>query len=84
MKKNVIPPTPTKSLPFGLGYKPTGLENMKQASKLARSTLKRTLNGQFIKEGEDYPSYAFPEPLVLEGIKKPGFEIFHDCNFLNG
>ena len=32
---------------------------------------KQTLNGQLIREGEDYPCYDFPEPLVLEGIKKP-------------
>ena len=40
-----------------------------------------TLNGQFRKEGEDYPCNEFPKPFVVNGIRQPGFEILLDCYF---
>ena len=42
-----------------------------------------TLNGQYIKEGEDFPCYEFPEPFVHDGKCEPGFEMFLDCDFVD-
>ena len=96
LKKTISPPTPNKGLTFGLGYDPSDQELeehlafLKSNKILARKgvipllpSFKRTLNGQFVREGENRPYYGFPEPLVRGGIQKPGFEIFHDCHFLD-
>ena len=42
-----------------------------------------TLNGQFLREGEEYPCYEFPEPFIKNGRRHPGFDIFSDCHFLD-
>ena len=96
LKKTISPPIPNKGLTFGLGYDPSDQELkehlafLKSNKILARKgvipllpSFKRTLNGQFIREGENHPFYRFPEPLVRGGIQMPGFEIFHDCHFLD-
>ena len=78
---------------YGLGYTPTE-EDAKETRKkqIAKRTntemmihpYPRTLNGQFIKQGDMYPYYEFPEPFIgNDGIRYPGIEIFSDCNFLN-
>lgn len=42
------------------------------------SPYRPTLNGYFVKEGEDFPFCGFPEPPVDQVTKTrvPGFEIF--------
>ena len=38
-----------------------------------------TLNGRFVREGEDFPFCGFPEPWInAEKKHVPGFEIFFD------
>ena len=38
-----------------------------------------TLNGHFVRKGEDFPYCGFPEPwLNAERKRVPGFEIFFD------
>ena len=40
-----------------------------------------TLNGHFVREGEDFPVCGFPEQwLNAEGARGPGFEIFFDIH----
>ena len=52
----------------------------KQGLAMEMQSYPSTLNGQFIKEGEGFPCYEFPEPLVKNGKRYPGFEIFQDCH----
>ena len=43
------------------------------------SPIQCTLNGRFVREGEDFPFCGFPEPwLNAERKRVPGFEIFFD------
>ena len=44
---------------------------------------RKTPNGYFIKEGEDFLYYGFPEPWFDKNSKylKPGFEIFFTHEF---
>ena len=78
---------------YGLGYTPT-IEDVKETRK--KQIAKRinaemmicpypqTLNGQFIKQGDLYPYYEFPESFTgIDGMRYPAIEIFSDCNFLN-
>lgn len=90
-----MPGLPKKDT-FGLGYIPTpedlkrALANINEQRKARREgralhikPYPLTLNGQFIREGEDEPCYEFPEPFVQSGMRHPGFEIFLDCNLLD-
>lgn len=78
---------------FGLGYEPSKKDRteMLQRSRerikakaegripdIRISPYKPTLNGYFVKEGEDFPFCRFPEPSIDEvtKIRIPGFEIF--------
>ncbi|KAF5934569.1 hypothetical protein HYC85_030740 [Camellia sinensis] len=79
---------------FGLGCLPTkedwvrkgkemaGRARAKQAGKpfeLMHRPIWGTLNGRFVREGEDFPFCGFPEPwLNAERKRVPGFEIFFD------
>lgn len=89
-------PLPSKSNPFGLGYKPMEDDIIRRLSQLHLENAKaknghktlfppyqRTLNGMFVRKGEKHPCYSFPEQLIQDGIRKPGFEIFHDCAMLD-
>ena len=38
----------------------------------------KVLNGYFVREGEDFPYFQFPEPWFCNGRLTPGFEIFFD------
>ena len=78
---------------YGLGYTLTK-EDAKEThkKKIARRTsiemmirpYPHTLNGQYIKQGDVYPYYEFPEPFIrVDGIRYPGIEVFSYCNFLN-
>ncbi|KAF5932738.1 hypothetical protein HYC85_028909 [Camellia sinensis] len=50
-----------------------------QPSHLWTGPIWGTLNGRFVREGEDFPFCGFPEPwLNAEGKRVPGFEIFFD------
>ena len=79
---------------YGLGYKPmdNGEENesdvcfrlmMKKRTydqmDQDLSPYRKTLNGYFVREGEKIPYFMFPEPWCQNGVVKPGFEIFNDC-----
>uniref|UniRef100_A0A2N9GA18 G-patch domain-containing protein n=1 Tax=Fagus sylvatica TaxID=28930 RepID=A0A2N9GA18_FAGSY len=79
---------------FGLGYKPTEEELLQKKERfLARIEAQNkglpfdpipmkpytlTLNGKFVKEGEEHPYHGFPEPWKNKSAnqKMPGFEIF--------
>ncbi|MBY3556108.1 G patch domain-containing protein, partial [Modestobacter lapidis] len=65
------------SLPFGLGFKPTTADRQKMLAKekerdqarakkqgytITIEPYRLTLNGSFVKEGEDFPYCGFPEP----------------------
>ena len=82
---------------FGLGYTPSIKEHREAIRKrLAARNKKKgekidtfihpypaTLNGQFMKQGDDSPYYEFPEPFIgKDGKKYPGIEIFTNCNFI--
>ncbi|XP_074312199.1 uncharacterized protein LOC141647769 [Silene latifolia] len=83
---------------FGLGYQPSKKEIREAFTKrMKEKAAKRdnrptsqtigayphTLNGQFVKEGDYFPYFNFPEPFFVEKTKQkvPGFEIFEDCHF---
>ena len=79
---------------FGLGYKPTEEELLQKKERfLARIEAQNkglpfdpipmkpytlTLNGKFVKEGEEHPYHGFPEPWKNKSTNQnmPGFEIF--------
>ena len=47
--------------------------------ELMHRPIQGTLNGRFVREGEDFPFYDFPEPWLSAKKKRvPGFEIFFD------
>jgi hypothetical protein len=91
-------PKPTmKNDTFGLGYAPSAKERCQVVQKRMAAKSKKkgekidtfihpyplTLNGQFMKQGDEAPYYEFPEPFVgADGRKYPGIEVFADCNFL--
>ena len=78
---------------YGLGYTPTTEDaketRKKQLAKRMNAEMiihpyPHPLNGQFIKQGDLYPYYEFPEPFTgIDGMRYLGIEIFSDCNFLN-
>ncbi|XP_056683033.1 uncharacterized protein [Spinacia oleracea] len=91
-KECTFHPFPDKSTPFGLGYEPTEEDIADRLYRLRLNKAKqttllppyqRTLNGMFVREGEEHPCCDFPEPFVQDGLLKPGFEIFHDCHTLD-
>ena len=47
------------------------------------ATGSKVLNGNFVKEGENFPFCGFPEPWYDKATQsmKPGFEIFHEHQF---
>ena len=59
-----------------------GRARAKQAGKhfeLMHRPIQGTLNGCFVREGEDFPFCGFPEPwLNVEKKRLAGFEIFFD------
>ena len=59
-----------------------GKARAKQMGKpfdLMHRPIQGTLNGRFVREGEDFPFCGFPEPwLNAERKRVPGFEIFFD------
>lgn len=82
-----MPDFHTQDNRFGLGYKPTkkdlqlaGYQKSGYVIDVAPKRACRTLNGYFIKEGEDFLYNGFPERWVDPVTKKqmPGFEIFFD------
>ena len=68
-----------------MGYEPTKEEKVKKTFKrkidVELKPYRKTLNGQFIKEGDNFPYYGFPEPWThrATGKRLPGHEIFFDC-----
>ena len=82
-------PRPCKEDTFGVGYTPTPeepakvksqVQDRRQARKqglaMEMQSYPSTLNGQLIKKGEGFPCYEFPEPLIKDGKRHPGVEIF--------
>ena len=85
---------------FGLGYMPTKEDWVRKGKKMVgRAKAKQsgrpyeivhrpnqgTMNGRFVREGEDFPFCAFPEPcLNSEKRHLPGFEIFFDLQLQEG
>ena len=79
---------------FGLGYRPTKEERREQVQKYVSLRKNKdefdirpyalTLNGYFMRGGEEIPAYDFPEPFITDdGTRYPGLEVFHDCNFID-
>lgn len=94
-----FPSTLTKNNLFGLGYKPTQKDLKERLAKIwAYQAIKRkggwpnnpipwcpfTLNGYFLRLGDNFPYCGFREPQYLEAqrIHVPGFEVFNECQFL--
>ena len=92
-----MPKPVMKNDTFGLGYTPSIKEHREVIRKRIAAKLKKrgekidtsihpyslTLNGQFMKQGDDSPYYEFHEPFIgVDGKKYPGIEVFADCNFL--
>jgi len=76
--------------PCGLGYQPSEreLRMIRQAQPRRRLDCIQTipgdsLNGRFIKEGEDFPFCGFPEPRYdhIDKKMKPGMEIFFQDSY---
>ena len=66
---------------YGLGYPLAEIEGKgKEPMVSIRSNV---LNGNFVKEGENFPFCGFPEPWYDKATQsmKPGFEIFHEHQF---
>ena len=90
-----FPNIPMQHYSFGLGYKPTK-ENYTQKAKEAREKalakkegrpiwmkkvkIPPTMNGYWIREGDDFPFFSFPKPIIdsASGKRVPGLEIFVD------
>ncbi|XP_042505572.1 uncharacterized protein LOC122082159 [Macadamia integrifolia] len=70
-----------KTIKYGL-VKVSKWNNMEDGSETVNVTpYFKTLNGYFVKEGQDFFYCGFPEPWldVFSGERLPGFEIFFDC-----
>ena len=88
-----FPDFPDNQHTFGLGYKPTP-EDLREKARQARDKAaarkngqlydqmmkphSRSLNGQFVREGENFPFCGFAEFFTdeLTGARLPGLEIF--------
>ena len=89
---------PTTTSPFGLGYKPTNDDLLEmKVRRMAHAKAKAkglpcppkpvkpytpTLNGKFVKVGDNQRYWGFPKPRYNLELKTmvPGFELFFDCN----
>ena len=84
---------PVQYYTFGLGYKPTEEDYTRKAKNAREKALAKkegrpipmtkvkippTMNGYWIREGDDFPFCGFPEPFIdsASGKHVPGLEIF--------
>ena len=90
-----FPSIPTQHYSFGLGYKPTREDYAQKAKEAREKALAKkegrpipmkkvkippTMNGYWIREGDDFPFCGFPEPFIdpPSGKRTLGLEIFFD------
>ncbi|XP_074283554.1 uncharacterized protein LOC141608102 [Silene latifolia] len=86
----VLKPAIPKGTTFGLGYEPVEKDILTKKKKsigdqeIEMEPYLLTLNGYFVRAGENEPCLDFPEPIYVWKNKRmvPGIKIFQDCYYI--